>query len=529
MINCYLPPGASGTERIRRPKQTQAQKAAAKASTPQTIRAVFGDPDVHELAALIPVRSDEDIQKEGGRRKEYSHWVLVACERLVPHFGSTSATVRELRDPDFWRIACDAARDFGNGHLKGKTRDAFLAEVDRMRRLQRGPSRAQLMYFMNSLPAEIEDALGALQDEQADRTRGEQGIAPSGHRGYRHFAKERCLILDGKVTSSPVRTLSKTRIDAHGNEVAIRKDDARAEYGEAGDETVVVYGAKWAVAEIATGMSKLRYLVGIEPVPPGKGFGGEAGVLTDLAIQVLSRDQGNTIDAVIIDRAMRGAHIRRIQTETGRAAITGHHIVESKEGSIETENGRFTEQKLPLGKNHPVHNWPCVRKDDPRTTPDLRACGGTLYLAVLGDGEVVHSELRRLRTQRQKHTTKAGTRFQFHAEYAYDCHRCNDTHTWWESLTQTNHDREVGFNREEYLRVLPTSDDEYAETYGFRNDIESVNALIERSAYGWRMPFYGRRRQLRYMRAAQGLLNSLGKRAYAHYLESGQLDPPQAA
>jgi hypothetical protein len=97
-------------------------------------------------------------------------------------------------------------------------------------------------------------------------------------------------------------------------------------------------------------------------------------------------------------------------------------------------------------------------------------------------------------------------------------------------LTRTDHDREVKFNRAEYLRALPVDDEDFDRVYGWRNDIESMNSQLEHGFHKQRLPAWGEPNQ-----TCVVLLALVGQNAFARHAWLREVDaqtaesPPGAA
>ena len=94
-------------------------------------------------------------------------------------------------------------------------------------------------------------------------------------------------------------------------------------------------------------------------------------------------------------------------------------------------------------------------------------------------------------------------------------------------LDQTDHDRDIGFNREEHLRVIPPDDPDHAVVYGRRNDTESGNRLLDDSMLRERAHTVGWRRQLINVTCWAAVRNAVA--VWQHCPDCVGLDPPAAA
>ena len=94
-------------------------------------------------------------------------------------------------------------------------------------------------------------------------------------------------------------------------------------------------------------------------------------------------------------------------------------------------------------------------------------------------------------------------------------------------LDQTDHDRDIGFNREEHLRVIPPDDPDHPVVYGRRNDTESGNRLLDDSMLRERAHTVGWRRQLVNVTCWAAVRNAVA--VWQHCPDCVGLDPPAAA
>jgi len=147
---------------------------------------------------------------------------------------------------------------------------------------------------------------------------------------------------------------------------------------------------------------------------------------------------------------------------------------------------------------------------------------------ITANGESEFHELTRHQTKRDTTRHKdGGTRHQFYARYTLPCADHPD-HDWWEPLLATADDAESGFNRCEYLRVVPTTGEQHRRLYGMRQDTESLNAQLERAFYGQRLPAWGVHNQTAVVLLAAQAENSWARHVWRREAEH-QLHTPAAA
>ena len=483
-----LPLDANGrAPKVKHRKLTDAEKKAVSLGTLPSLRAIFTDPITYQLAAAIPTANYE----KGGRKAEYPAWVYVGMTAAVSVLRSKAGTVVELRDPDMWHLVCRWARhtaeqhDMDIPHTQGE-------EFKRLRARNQGPSRSQYHYFQASrLTAEV---LEQLQEFSADlyvqRLQQFHIATPDGHQ-FNHLTRNRCLVIDGKVTNSPRRTLKEETVNKITGEIrTTRVDDARGLYAEGGDDNKLVWGSKWGTVVIADTLTNLRITLATEYMPHGPGHSESATFINLLRKHVTKFDGG--VDAVLIDGAVQGKAIDTIQTELGILVVSPPRRSDGKRKKAvpmpHNPGERYEATVVPYDAKHPARDWACGG-------PVLIASAGTLWTQQrLDNGTLTYTPVTRGQIKRQTYTHSDGTtRYTFSIKLTIDtCPECGHTHTWWESLTGKKSDEKSKFNRAQYLRAYtPADPDEWSRVYHMRGDVESNNARIEVAWHGQRMPAWG--------------------------------------
>ena len=89
-------------------------------------------------------------------------------------------------------------------------------------------------------------------------------------------------------------------------------------------------------------------------------------------------------------------------------------------------------------------------------------------------------------------------------------------------------DAKIGFNRCEYLRVVPTTGKQHRRLYGMRQDTEGLNAQLERAFYGQRLPAWGIRNQTAIVLLAAQAENSWARHVWHHEAEHERHTPTAA-
>ncbi len=463
-------PDGSGDIEVELVAQSQRRRRATAGNQIARVRAIAADPHVHALAAAVTTANTRDHQV-GGRPADYPAWCLLVFGASIRVFGSASATARAFAERSVWDGVIAAAAS-----VIGKEASETIPVT--------GPSRDHWGYFVKRrLHRAALERLVALQRELAVERAREVGLlAPQTFYSAGNYRRDHVVGLDGKVFSSPLRTLDTERVDkATGEMRPVRQDTARQHYGEGGVDGIV-WGTKFAIASARSPLANHRVILGIAHFD-AKAPGGEGRVFTDLAVDLAGRAAG--IQAFTADGAWRGTHLNHIQTTTGRGVIAPPRRRSSRNGGIIIDGHGHAAQPLPWSRRRQQREAGCGGHQ-------LWAAAGTLFeQTVTADGEPLFRELTRHQTKRDTtHHTGGGTRHQFYARYTLPCADHPD-HDWWEPLLPTAEDAEAGFNRCEYLRVVPTTGDQHKRLYGMRQDTESLNAQLERAFYGQRRPAWG--------------------------------------
>jgi len=439
------------------------------------VQAIASDPHVHEIAALIEV-ANRPVHQRGGRPRQYPDWCLVVFGACIRVYGSASATERALREETMWVTVREAACS-----VLGANATQSLPMV--------GPTRDHWVYFVRArLKDDVLARVLDLQRNLAVQRAQEIGLLEQPARqavgGYK---RENVVGIDGKVFSSPVRTLDRERLDRRTGELRpVREDPARERYGEGGVEGVV-WGTKFAIASVRSPMANQRVILGIEHFT-SKTRGGEGQVFATLAHDLADRASG--IQAFTVDGAWRGKHLKDVQGTTGCGVVTPARRLAAKRGGITVGRYSYAAQPLPWSDRRAQREQACGGHQ-------VWAAAGTLFEQVIDvEGNSTFTELDRHQTKRDVTVHQDGTEaHQFYAKYSLHCPRTETTHTWWEPLLPIASDVANKFNRCEYLRIVPATSDQHQRLYGMRQDTESLNAQLERAFYGQRLPAWGVKNQ----------------------------------
>jgi hypothetical protein len=455
-------------------RQTQRERAATAGSLLDRVRAISVDPHIYEMARFL-TESHRSIHELGGRPRHFPDWCLVIFGACVRVFGSASATARNLADPVIWTIVIDGARQ-----VLGED----LGEVPRS-----APTRDYWVTFVASrFDAGKWDAVHELQRTLGIRRANEVGLLlQPERRQVGAYKRQNVVGIDGKVFSSPVRTLETERVNRRTGELRpVRDDPARERYGEGGQEGIV-WGTKFAIASVRSPAANTRVILGIKHFN-SKVKGGEGQVFANLARDLARRTDG--IQAFTVDGAWRGTHLTQVQTDTGCGVITPARRLTAKNGGITIGRYSYAAKPLPWSTKRALREASCGGHQ-------IWAAAGTLFEQIIDvEGNSQFNELHRHQTKRDITRRKDGSRaHQFYAHYSMPCSRTQTVHTWWEPLLPIASDNETKFNRCEYLRVVPALSEKHQRVYGMRQDTESLNAQLERAFYGMRLPAWGVHRQ----------------------------------
>lgn len=455
----------------KRLRQSQRERAATTGTVLARVRAIAADPHVYQLATAVE-EANSFPKSHGGRPRHYPDWCLVIYGACIRIFGSASATGRVLQDPYVWNMIRGEARNV----LEPKSVAGLPAT---------GPTRDHWAYFMRARfdPDLIATATKLQRDLGVQRARDLGLLSEPDRVPVGSYKRENVVGIDGKVFSSPVRTLETERVNRRTGELRpVREDPARERYGEGGVEGIV-WGTKFAIASVRSPAANQRVILGIQHFKSST-TGGEGQVFAHLAAELAARSPG--IHAFTVDGAWRGKHLKEVQACTGCGVITPPRHQAAKRGGITVGRRSYAAQPLPWSPRRAKREAACGGHQ-------LWAAAGTLFEQVIDvEGNSTFVELHRHQTKRDVTRRADGTQaHQFYARYTLPCPRTGATHDWWEPLLPVASDEANKFNRCEYLRIVPALSPEHQRLYGMRQDTESLNAQLERAFYGQRIPAWG--------------------------------------
>ena len=477
--------------------QSQRERRATAGHALARLRALAADPHLYAVGVAVTDANARD-HRIGGRPSAYPDWALALFGAAIRIFGSASATGRALADRAVWADVL-----LGAERLLGTDAVATLPNV--------GPNRDHWGYFCKRrITPEVLDRLVQLQRDLAVERATEVGLLnPADPYSAGGYHRDHVVGIDGKVFSSPLRTLDTNRVERHTGQVRpVRQDPARQRYGEAGENNMV-WGTKFAIASVRSPLANHRVILGIAHFHTDTP-GGEGKVFTDLAVDLADRSPG--VHAFTADGAWRGTHLDQVQSQTGCGVITPARRRTVSRGGILWDGHGYAAQPLPWSRRRQQREAACGGHQ-------LWAAAGTLFEQIItADGASEFNQLTRHQTKRDTtHRADGTTRHQFYARYTLTCHHGPD-HDWWEPLLPVANDTTARFNRCEYLRVVPTTSPRHRQLYGMRQDTESLNAQLERAFYGQRLPAWGAHNQTTIV-----LLAALAENAWARHVWFDQL------
>ena len=393
------------------------------------IEAIASNPDLIALATSVPG------PKPGpGRKCAYPLEVFLVYQVLAGHAGSHRAAARMIAEPAYWRLIRLTFRDVHNIDLP-----------------KRAPTRDQCDYGRAKL-AEHHGALYEMFRDLAAAQALEHGcFDPNTPRTVEKLNRAGFVVMDGTVVKAPIRekTAQRWADEGHPFHASVIR--------EAGEgRGTLVFGSKYIFATTRPDTQvNNRVIVDIRSDESKKGYGGEAGISLSALIELTGRAPG--VQGVCYDGAFRGKHADQAM-KAGLVVLSPVH-----DGS----------------KPVPVSVIDCTCGDKHH----LWASEGVLHeRTVLDTGEKSLEPL----TRRRLYARRSGTgRTRWYQEFATLCGTLQ-----LDRVDNTTADTARGFNRAENLRQHPPGTDTYTDCYGWREDAESVNSVLDETLYRSRMPAY---------------------------------------
>lgn len=458
------------------------RRRPAAMTTNQKITAVFSDPTLYELGALIPERQPV------GRRSHHPGYLLLGYGVLARLFRSAVRVETELSDTNTWNLICQTVAQMQ------------AIDPDLVPRLPgpRPPSRDAFRYARDAhLTSEdvLPELLEVFTDCAVDRAREFGLLNPNGPGSLSHPDRTRVVYGDGTVVRplyrppTAKRTTNRkgetvvTYLDAAGAAIDAprhRFDPDAADYhGHAGP----VHGQNFVALYARGDDPGHRVVLSVARVDkPGR----EAETAVT-SIKALHQVAGNGIQAIVYDGAMRGAHIDDLMANLGVVVINKVH------GSAKTATRKGRNHPTP--RFYPLGTW---EHDTPDTGPDVGSCthqigavdGAISEIGLNEEGKPVI--IARLERRQIKRPRRASGRYHFNVAYEVPCP--HGSFTAW--ITPHSLAGETNHARTDAIRVIAEGEPDFDRLYGLRNDAESFNSELKRTLLVDRAMSLGARRQL---------------------------------
>jgi hypothetical protein len=424
--------------------------------------AAAGNPYLHQLAATIP-------EREGGPGRRRTHPVFVGLLYVLTAGGITGShrsAARLLGSETAWRAVRLAHR---------RTKEAAGEALPR-----RAPSRGQLEALRKHLAKHV-DLIREHAKALAVRQAREAGCFTATG-STTDLRRSDMLIGDGKVVAAPILSKTADRWLAQGRPIDTGK------HMQAGEGSgVYVTGSKFLLMGVRADQARnARIILDTAYLPPGKGYGGEAGVAVTMAqrLQQLIANCGGTVRGICFDGAFRSAHIAPLMVN-GLVVLSPVHPHAA------------TRQPLEL-----VRNCPCGRLHRLETQD-----GAICETQVMDTGEqhTAPCPIKKLVKRRNLRIAKAHRWYQ---EVELSCGTAKRLR-----IDITEEDERTGFKRAERIRQHAPGSPVYQNAYGYREDAESWNNTLDRTLYGGRMIACTAAKQLLFMIGFMLARNILAHRA----------------
>jgi len=428
----------------------------------EKVRAVASYPALYAISDLIPDRAPN----APGRPAHYPAWVSVIHKVLHGAFGSANHASRIMANPEYWQIICHHAA------ANGKTA-----------RIQ-PPQRHHHCYAQDKIDEYIDALHQGLLDTAATLARELECLNPDAPVSRTNPARGQFVVGDGTVVAAPERkstiekkvATGKTTVNAH---LEVQNGDGAPEFR---------YGTKFAIMSTRPDNTRnLRVVLDTVPVPPGKGYKGEAGIALTMLDRLTSRPELR-VDGICYDGAFRGKHIDHAM-KRGLTVLVPPHAGTAKPTPL-------TNIECPCGDTHAL--WTNEGRLHERTILDT----GETHLQPLPVAKVYSRRNR-------------GGTHRWYIDFAVTCGTVHH-----QRIDTTDDDAAKGLNRAEHLRQhtkTEEGDSLYDRCYGWREDAESLNNTLDRTLYGGRMTAHTATRQHSVM-----IGFALGRNAIARHIHQRQ-------
>lgn len=392
-------------------------------------------PQIHELAQTVPERGHGP-----GRRREHPALVGILYVLVAGGVtGSHRSAALLLGSERMWRLVRLTARASHGTRLS-----------------RRPPTRWQLESWRSHLAGRVdllrESARGIAVRQAVEAGCFELNGTPT------NLRRSDVLYADGKVVRSPLLAPAVEARRARGERV---DTGTHKQAGE--DSGVYVVGSKFLfVGTRASEADNARLTLDVAHLPPGKGYGGEAGAGVAMigVVQRLVAEQGGAVRTVCYDTALRGTHIDRLM-KRGLVVLSPVHKSSGKPAAFETV-------ACPCGQKHKIF------------TGD----------GALGEELVLDTGEKHFEPYPDKRPSERRSRdaWRWYKEFTLPCGR-----PFLVRLDSTDEGRRAGRNVPERVRQHAPGGQVYKDCYGWRQDVESSNNTLGHTLYGNRCILYGNR------------------------------------
>lgn len=406
--------------------------------------AIAESPALYALAQAIPPYEPGSP----GRPPLYPAWTHIAHQMLSGLLGSHSKASRVMAHQYYWNVFRRSARKNG---------------APRARR--QPPSHWHHTYFEHtSLDVHLEELLAIMRAEALRTARALGCLDPTCPYSHNSPSRGQYVIGDGKVISSPVRkNIAEKWRKERGAEI---HSGVEIQNGE--DGATAVYGSKFAMLHVRPDSTRnRRVILDVEPVPHGRGYGGEAAI--SLAMLERLDDAANGgVHGVCYDGAFHGKHRDPLMKR-------GLTVLSPIQRNLKPTPLEKTD--CPCGDEHEIFLHDGTLKE--RTVTD--------------DGEFEMLDCQLAKIMRRKNADHTWRWYRDSAASCGTIHRFR--------IDNTADDERTGFNRAQHFRQHPPKDPHslHARAYGWREDSESLHNSLDRTLYGGRMIAHTARRQLAVM------------------------------
>lgn len=423
------------------------------------VEALAANPDIHSLAEAVTSSG----HGEGGRPNTHPTVVYIIYVALAGVIGSHRKAASTIANRHCWKIIRDSI------HLTAGT---YLGS--------RPPTRNMCEYHRGKISTQVEAIAEKYRELAVAQAREHGWLDPAAPRSSSKPRRTTFVAADGKVAPSPV--LEKTAIKWRDQGRHVNSD-----LHTQGGDPEPVFGAKfWLAAVRADDRRNDQLILDIRHI--AKTDGGEAAVATAALEGLANRAPG--LRGVCYDCAFRGTHLNRLFKRGLTVFSPTHGGTKATPMSI---------VKCPCGDTH-----------------ELQTKRGSIHERRILDTGADHLEPCPVTRKPYFRRNTNGT-FRQYIDIAL---ACGTIHA--ERVDTTPEDEERGYNRTEHLRqyVKDGADGVYRRCYGWREDAESINNLIQQTLHNRRMIAYSAARQYLVM-----LGFAIGRNSLARWLRQQRTLP----